>query len=239
MAGDEDPVDDEERWRRQHGNRLAGTDFGRILALSDGVFAFAMTLLVISLIVPGAPGSSISPPGNSGQLARDLLDDYTAIFGFVFAFVMIAIWWIIHNREFQYITRYDSPLVWMNMMILVQISLMPFVMGVYNTYTSNNHDYQSAVDLFAGIQITLGLSNLALWEYAKHAGLLRKDIPSDVSEHFTQRGLFTAAVFAISIGISFWSVEFAQFAWFGIVLAQRFTVSRHRLRERPRADSVE
>jgi uncharacterized membrane protein len=225
MAGNEDPPpSSEDAWRAAHPYRLAGEDFGRILALSDGVFAFAMTLLVISLIVPGASGSNVTTPGNSAALGHDLLNDWQAIFGFVFGFVMIGVWWVTHNRTFQYIARYDSALVWINIMILIQVSLMPFVVGVYNTFTSGPRDYQSAVILFAGIQVTLGLTNLLLYEYAHYAGLLKKGVPESVSDYYTKRGLFTSAVFAISIGVSFYRVDLAQLCWIGIVLAQRFSL---------------
>jgi|GEM_PF-412540 uncharacterized membrane protein len=221
MAGDEDPSPSEEEiWRQHHGFRLAGQDFGRILALSDGVFAFAMTLLVISLVVPTTyKGAGIT---TSHILALALLRDYGAILGFIFAFVMIGVWWIVHNRTFQYIARYDSGLIWINMAILVQISIMPFVMGVYNSYS----DLQPAVVFFAGLQVTLGLTNLVLWEYADRMGLLRKGIPNGISDYYTKRGLLVAAVFAISIGVSFYSVPLAELTWIGIFLSQRLITHR-------------
>ncbi|HTW39830.1 MAG TPA: TMEM175 family protein [Thermoplasmata archaeon] len=220
MAGDEDPsFSEEEEWRRQHGYRLAGQDFGRILALSDGVFAFAMTLLVISLIVPTTIGSPPVPITTSHQLSLALLRDWGSIVGFVFAFVMIGVWWIVHNRTFQYIARYDSPLVWINMMILIQVSLMPFVMGVYNAYSG----YQAAIVLFAGIQVTLGLTNALLWEYAHRRGLLKKGIPEAVTDYYTKRGLLVSVVFAISIGVSFYSAALAELCWIGIFLSMRFS----------------
>jgi uncharacterized membrane protein len=223
MAGDEDPPSDsEEDWRRQHGYRLAGEDFGRILALSDGVFAFAMTLLVISLVVPGAPGSTLAMAHTSGRLFADLGQDWPAILGFVFAFVMIGVWWVVHNRTFQYIRRYDSGLVWINMIILAQISLMPFVLGVYNTY-SGTAAAQPAVVLFAAIQVTLGLSNTLLWAYSRRQGLLKTNVPDSVTDFYTKRGLLTSAVFAISIALSFVNVTLAQVVWVAVFVTQRFS----------------
>jgi uncharacterized membrane protein len=218
MAGDEDPgLSSEELWQRQHPGRLAGEDFGRILALSDGVFAFAMTLLVIQLAVPSYP-PGLSNAQLSGHLAASLLRDYGALAGFVFAFVMIAIWWVVHNRSFQYIARYDSPLVWLNMLILIQIAIMPFVLGVFNAYGNT----RTAVGLFAGIQATLGVTNMGLWEYAAHNGLLKKNTPASVLQYYSRRGWFTSAIFAASIGISFVSVTAAEVTWALVFLAQRF-----------------
>jgi uncharacterized membrane protein len=210
------------RGRRVHrvDTRIVGEELDRIISLSDGVFAFALTLLVLSLTVP------ISKTGTftNGGLGAALNHDYGAFIAYAFAFVMIAIWWVVHNRTFYYIARYDSTLVWLNMAMLAQIAVMPFVLGVYSSYgfgNSTQQPLQYAVDLFAAIQITLGVTTTALWEYARHAKLVKPNVSRDVSDYFTRRGLLTALVFAISIGVSFVSVEFAQVTWVGIFFVQR------------------
>ncbi len=197
---------------RRHRMAMAGEDLGRIISLSDGVFAFALTLLVLSLAVPSVT--------SNGALGFALHRDYAAFFGFAFAFVMIAIWWMIHNRTFQFITRFDSTLVWLNMMLLAQIAIMPFVLSVYTTYSGDG--YQYAVVLFATIQITLGLTSTAIWEYARRAHLTKSGMPEGVSHYLTNRGLASALVFAISIGISFYNVAWAEYSWVLIFVAQRF-----------------
>jgi uncharacterized membrane protein len=219
MAGDEDPPpgSDLARLRRaQRSVRLGGEDFGRILALSDGIFAFAMTLLALSLTVPIVHGSS--PGAESGNLLNRLLSEGNVFFGYAFAFVMIAVWWMVHNRTFQYLVRYDSTLVWLNMIVLVQIAIMPFVLSVYNTYDN----LQVGVDLFAVIQITLGLTSVVLWEYARSHRLMRSDVPDDLARYFTARGAFTTVIFGVSIAVSFVSVTGAQLCWIAILVAQRF-----------------
>ena len=200
--------------RRRHRRapiEVGGEDLGRIISLSDGVFAFALTLLVLSLTVP-----SVS---SNGALGAALRHDYGAFFGYAFAFVMIAIWWLVHNRTFQYIVRFDSTLVWLNMMLLAQIAVMPFTLSVYTDYSGAG--YQYAVDLFATIQITLGLTTTLMWEYARRAHLTKPDVPVAVSRYFTNRGLASAGVFALSIGISFYNVAWAQYSWFLILVVQR------------------
>ncbi|MGI0155234.1 MAG: TMEM175 family protein, partial [Thermoplasmata archaeon] len=153
MAGDEESTGPPHQRRAQpRSGAIAGEDLGRILALSDGVFAFAMTLLALSLAVPVVGGANAHAV--SGNLLNQLGSDGTKFLGYAFAFVMIGIWWIAHNRAFQHIARYDGVLVWINMAILLQIAVMPFVMTVYNSYT----DTQTAIGLFAGIQVGLGIS---------------------------------------------------------------------------------
>ena len=199
--------------------RLEGEDFGRILSLSDGVFAFALTLLALTLIVPvnsfasGTPGSV-----ESSYLAHQLQTEFESFLGYAFAFVMIGVWWVIHNRTFRYIVRYDQTLVWLNMAVLMEVAVTPFVMGVFSTWSGT----QVAVALFAAIQIALGLTNTLLWDYARGHQLVKPSVPAAVAVYFSRRGYLTSAVFAVSIGVSFVSVTGAELTWLGTFVLQRF-----------------
>jgi len=227
-ATSEDAAPSTPRWgHRVHrlDTRITGEDLGRIISLSDGVFAFALTLLVLSLTVPVAKTGHFT----NGQLGAALNQDYGTFLAYGFAFVMIALWWVIHNRTYLYIARFDSTLVWLNMALLAQIAVMPFVLDVYAQYgfgSGAQMALQYAVVLFASVQITLGLTTTAIWEYARHAKLVKPNVPKDVSSYFTRRGLLTALVFGVSIGISFFSVEGAQITWFGIFVVQRLLTVR-------------
>ena len=219
MDGDENreqlPTDREEPSLRRRGT--SGTDLSRIISLSDGVFAFALTLLALSLTVPVFATNGLSNASASGHLAFLLQHDYNAFFGYGFAFVMIAVWWVAHQRTFQHIARYNSTLVWLNMGILLQIAVMPFVLSVYNDYGQT----QTAVGLFAGLQVTLGITTTSLWDYARRAKLIRPNVPEAVAQFFSRRGWVTSGVFAISIGLTFVSVTAAQISWFGVFVVQR------------------
>lgn len=204
-----------ERYRKRHPVDIAGEDLGRIISLSDGVFAFALTLLVLSLAVPAVK--------SNGALGAALNHDFAPLFGYGFAFVMIGIWWIVHNRTYQYIARFDSTLVWINMMLLAQIAIMPFVLTVYTTYTSApGGPYQFAVILFAAIQISLGMTNSLLWEYARRAHLTKPTVTPAVSRYFARRGYISCGVFSLSIALTFWNVSVAQYSWFLLFVLQRF-----------------
>lgn len=93
----------------------------RLLALSDGVFAFALTLLVLDLVVPVfAPnqGVSVLP----GLLAGEL----TGFFNYFLSFAMIAVWWNTHQRYFEYVKGYNGSLKALNLLTLLTITLIPF-----------------------------------------------------------------------------------------------------------------
>jgi uncharacterized membrane protein len=204
----------------------SGTDLSRLISLSDGVFAFALTLLALSLTVPvvtmSRGGQSVSDKLQSSQLAFLLQHDYGVFFGYAFAFVMIAIWWIVHQRTFQYIARYNNTLVWLNMAILMQIAIMPFVLNVYSDYDN----LQTAVALFAFLQVSLGITTTGLWDYARRRKLIRPNVPESIARFFSRRGWYTSAVFAISIAVTFYSVGLAQVTWFAVFLIPRL-LQRH------------
>ncbi len=196
---------------------IQGEDVSRIISLSDGVFAFALTLLALTLAVPkvaaGIPSGQVS-----SNLAFLLQQDWASFLGYVFAFVMIGLWWIVHVRTFQFIGRFDSALVWLNMAMLLQIAVMPFVMNVYNTYSST----QVAVALFASIQVGLGVTSTLMWDYARRAKLLKPNVPADIAWAYSRRGWLVAAVFAGSIGVSFFSLGAAEATWILVFFVQRF-----------------
>jgi len=201
------------------GSEVPGEDLSRILALTDGVFAFALTLLVLGLTVPVIVTTGLSSGQISGELGARLHQDYQSFLGYVFAFVMIAVWWTYHHQTFRYIERYDTVLMWTNMAILLEIAVMPFVLQVYTAYM----DAQAAVVLFAVMQLTTGLTLNILWRYASSGHrLVNPQLDPAEIRYFADRGLITPVVFAVSIGVSFLSVEAAEILWIGGLVARRW-----------------
>ncbi|HEV8050361.1 MAG TPA: TMEM175 family protein, partial [Thermoplasmata archaeon] len=90
-----------------------GRDMGRILALSDGVFAFAMTLLVLGLVLPiGTSGGAVAAYFQTQPFK-------TALYTYVLTFFVIGMWWQGHHLVFGYIQRYDRELIRLNSVFLV------------------------------------------------------------------------------------------------------------------------
>ena len=201
-------------------SELPGEDLGRIIALTDGVFAFALTLLVLTLTVPAIDTAGLSPSQVSGNLGAALWGDWPKFVGYAFTFVMITLWWMAHHRTFRYIHRYDFVLMWMNTIVLLEIAVMPFVLGVYIAYSET----QVAVVMFSVFQICTGLTINGLWRYASRGHrLIDPKLPEAVCSYFSNRGLITPLAFAGSIAISFVSVEGAEFFWFVPLVLTRLT----------------
>ncbi|MCI4351239.1 MAG: DUF1211 domain-containing protein [Thermoplasmata archaeon] len=221
MAGDDLAGSPTGPWMpHRPGQESRGEDLSRIIALTDGVFAFALTLLALSLVVPDLTTVGLTPSQVSGHLGYALWKEYPTFTGYVFVFVMIAVWWVGHHRLFRYIVRYDDVLIVLNLVLLLEIAVMPFVLRIYASFS----DTQVAVILFALIQIATGLTVSLLWLYAswRHR-LIARDVPEATVRYFRQRFLLTPIVFAISIGVSFVSVLAAELVWVGAIGTQWLT----------------
>ena len=186
-----------------------GTDLGRILALSDGVFAFAMTLLVLGLVLPlGSQGSAVRSYLLSSRFLQPL-------YAYVITFFVISIWWQGHHLTFSYFRAYDRSLIRLNTVFLLFIAILPFATNVLNSAGS---DPIGAV-FFALIQVGGGASLGAVWLYGSGRGnLVAPGLPIQWKRHITMRVLLPPLVFALSIPVAFVNTSLAEVLWL-VVLA--------------------
>src|SRR5205807_8207194 len=89
----------------------------RTEAFSDGVFAIAITLLIIEVRVPDS---------KSGELARDLANQWPSYAAYLVSFVIIAIIWVYHHDIFKRIITFDPPLLSLNLPLLLPVAFLPF-----------------------------------------------------------------------------------------------------------------
>ncbi len=176
-----------------------GTDMGRILSLSDGVFGFSMTLLVVTIALPTVLASGTPVP-----LTRYLSNLLPALLSYALAFVVVAQWWGEHHRVFSAIRRYDSTLTQQNNMFLLLISVTPFILSVVHVYgPSGFTDMRTAakisVALFAGIE---GLTGLLLYRIWRHATVNRllvdRNLPDAWIRYGERQSLRSIGIFAVS-----------------------------------------
>jgi uncharacterized membrane protein len=175
-----------------------GRDLSRILSLSDGVFAFAMTLLVLGLVLPaGTAGGGVAAYFQTHAFE-------SAMYAYILTFFVIGLWWQSHHLIFGYIRRYDRVLVRANSVFLVTIAILPFATIVLNAADNS----PIGVGFFAAIQIAAGLSLAGLWRYASGPGhLVHRRLPASWRSYLSQVTLVTPLVFALSIPAAFWSVD--------------------------------
>ena len=206
---------------------LSGDDMGRLIGLTDGMFGFAITLLVTTLVVPKeCLGLAVQEP----CLAGDLWTEGYLVLAYLFSFAVLGIWWIRHHMLFRYIGRYDAALLWGNLVFLITIGITPFILGVFANYTG----VEVAVVLFALVQAAAGGMLLVLLEIAVRADLLKPGVPPPFLARFRRRLYITPLIFLISAGVALISVYAAHIIWAGIFIEIIWTqLSATRLRSSP------
>ncbi|MFN7149046.1 MAG: TMEM175 family protein, partial [Microthrixaceae bacterium] len=113
------------------------TEFGRVVNLSDGIFAIALTLLVLNLVVPGVQADQL------GGMWRDLVPSLVA---FVLAFGLVAnIWWL-HHKVFAALETVEPGMIALNVVGLAGVALVPFPTSLVGAHP----DQPAAVVPFLG-----------------------------------------------------------------------------------------
>src|SRR5215470_15448765 len=112
-------------------NRGRGSLLGksRIEAFSDGVFAVAITLLVLNLQVPQLAASVVSR-----ELLAKLIELWPKLLIYVLSFGIVGIYWVAHHNSFHYIKRSDRTLLWLNLLLLLCIVFIPFPTSLVGGY---------------------------------------------------------------------------------------------------------
>ena len=180
----------------------------RLIFLSDGVFAIAMTLLVVGLAVPETTAGASA---DLGQRLRALSPKYLS---YAISFLAIASYWTSHQRIFRYIVRADSRLVWLNILLLLCIAFQPFPTSVLGEYGD-----RTAVMFYAATLFATGAVVLALWAYAA-AGrrLVSPGLDARLIQHQTVRASSVPIVFLASIAIAQVDPTAAEFSWLAILV---------------------
>jgi uncharacterized membrane protein len=141
-------------------------DTGRVEAFSDGVFAIAITLLILAVGVDQARAS--------GPLGHQLLHLWPAYIAYAVSFVTVGIMWINHHMIFGHFARVDRTLLLLNIFLLMLISFTPFPTRVVAEFAHTNTDRRAAALLY-GINMTLtAILFFAVWIYGSRR-LLRPD----------------------------------------------------------------
>jgi uncharacterized membrane protein len=151
----------------------------RLEAFSDGVFAIAMTLLVLDIKVP--PAGPDAPP-----LWPALLHQWPAYLAFVTSFATIGIMWINHHLNFTLIRRTDHSLLVLNGLLLLGVTFLPFPTGLVAAYVGHAAD-RVATAVYAGTFLFIAVFWNVLWRYASARGhLLGQDADPRVVEAITR-----------------------------------------------------
>ena len=127
---------------------------GRLEAFSDGVFAIAITLLVLELKVPHLASGAVEPTAQT--LASSLITQWPSYFSFVTSFLTILIMWMHHHNLFQMVRRTDASLLFANGLLLLMISAVPFPTAVLAEYFGTSASWV-ATEFYCGTFFLIAL----------------------------------------------------------------------------------
>ena len=169
----------------------------RIEALTDGIFAIAMTLLVLDMKVPHLPKGVAA-----AALELRVYDLWPKFLIYVLSFVICAVFWVSHSIQFHYIRRADRAFLWINVVFMMFVAFIPF-----STHLLSEHIEQRFAVIFYGCHLmAIWICLYFHWYYATSAlRLVDKDIDARILRAVSIRILIAPIIYLLAIGVSFLS----------------------------------
>jgi uncharacterized membrane protein len=192
----------------------------RIEAFSDGVFAIAITLLIIE----------VRPPDSeAGDLAGDLVSLWPSYAAYVVSFVIIGIIWVNHHEIFEGITAVDRPLLFLNLLLLLTVAFLPFPTALLGEYIREGDNAHIAAAVYGANMTLIGLAFIAIWTYlARVPALIAPDVGARGARRARRAAAVGPIVYALTIPLAFVSPLACLVAYAALALyfAISFTVAR-------------
>ena len=181
----------------------------RLLALTDGVVAIALTLLVLQLQVPVTHALKENPD-SAANLWHALDVDGAEITSYLVSFVVIAQFWIVHHRVLRGMRGHSEGLAWRNFGFLLALTLMPFTSDLIGRYGSN----PVAVTLFGLNLVAISLTTQWIFLYASHHNLMTDAARSAHDERAARvRSVMVVVIVTVSVALAWTDTQLAKFAW--------------------------
>jgi uncharacterized membrane protein len=167
---------------------------GRVEAFSDGVFAIAITLLILAV--------GLEQAFSEGELKRQLVDLWPAYIAYAISFLTVGIMWANHHQIFRHFARVDRPLLLLNILLLMCVSFTPFPTRVVAEHAKNGSDREAAAVLY-GLTMTLtAICFFSVWIYGSRR-LLRPDADLREVDGITRSYLPGAPMYLLATLIAF------------------------------------
>jgi len=198
------------------------TETTRLEAFSDGVFAIAITLLVLEIRLP-----AVTDAEKAGSLAPALLRLRPVYLAYVTSFVTIAIMWVNHHATFRTIRRADRSLLFINALLLMAITFLNFPTAIVAEYFEKP-DAQVAAMFYSGTLFVINIVYNSIWWYVlRQPSLLDPAITKELVRKFVRQYSVSIIAYPIAFVVAFFSPQlsivlclvFAVF--FGVIMPQR------------------
>jgi len=197
-------------------NRLAGQNLERLAALSDGVFAVAMTLLVLDLHAPAA-----SAIHNEADLGHALLELAPRLVIYLLSFMTLGIFWMGQQAQLNALARGSRDLSWVQLGFLAAVTLTPFSTALMAEFIA----LRGALLLYWGNILLLGVMLYASWRLAVRAGLIDDEASKALGQAVERRILIAQSLYAfgalLCVFSTIWSIGFIVLVQLNYVIAPR------------------
>lgn len=204
-----------------HYNEIAGRSVERLGGLSDGVFAFAMTLLVLDLRVPVA---------DVIHTERDLWQALAALepnlVTYLLSFMILGIFWVGEHTQLSKLKHSDRDLTWLHLATLLAVTFLPFSTKLLAAFIT----YRGALFVYWLNLLIFGASHYWSWSYASKAGLIKDDAPPGLAAALRSRIVLAQALYAFGMVLcvfnTYVSIGFIILVQLNFVFAPRWGVLR-------------
>jgi uncharacterized membrane protein len=202
-------------------NKIQGQSLERLAALSDGIFAVAMTLLVLDLHVPikGAVHSE-------GQLQTALLALAPQFIAYLMSCLTLGIFWAGQQTQLNHIARGSRDLTWIHIAFLFTVSVLPFSTRLLAEFIG----FRTALLLYWLNIFALGAILYTSWWYAAKADLLKDDVAPEIRRAVRRRIVIAQALYAFGAALCFfntyWSIGFIVLVQLNYAIAPRLRIRR-------------
>jgi uncharacterized membrane protein len=173
-------------------NQIAGQNTERLAALSDGIFAVAMTLLVLDLHAPAA-----ALIHNDTDLIRALLQLAPKLALYIMSFLTLGIFWVGQQTQLNFLSRADRDLAWLHLLFLFFVTLMPFSTALIGAFI----EYRAALLLYWFNILLLGASLFCTWRYSVRARLVNPETPIAMHCGVERRIVIAQALYAFGAAL--------------------------------------
>jgi uncharacterized membrane protein len=198
-------------------NSIAGRSVERLAALSDGIFAVAMTLLVLDLHAP-----VVEAIHSEHELWRALIAISPRLIMYLMSCMTLGIFWIGQQTQLNHLSRSDRSLSWMHLGFLFLVALTPFSTALLAEFIR----FRLALVIYWLNILLLGAALYVSWICAIQQGLLKEDMPPEISSAIKGRILVAQGLYAFGAMLcvinTYWSIAFIVIVQLNYVIAPRF-----------------
>jgi uncharacterized membrane protein len=197
-------------------NQIAGRGLERLAALSDGLFAFAMTVIVLEIRVPSPAGIH-----TEAQLWQALVALGPRAITWVLSFLTLGIFWVGQQTQLNQFTHTDRDLSWLHLAFLAAVAVTPFS----TEFLAEFIGFRLALVAYWLNIVALGALLYASWSYATKAGLTKDEVTPQLSAAVKRRIVLAQTLYAfgalLCVISPYWSIGFIVLVQLNYVIAPR------------------